>query len=396
MTAYLGLGTTGNGAGVVTPLAHKLSLAASLVKTTTPLVIRPGLFYAGTSNIVTGTAGMAYSVAAYECATQRSASAGVVLGGNDGALSVATTAAPGSNSRYDVVYHWHREFSLDGTDSNPVIGVVQGTAAASPTVPSLAAYPGAIELARILVPAGVTATNSGTTITQTAPFTTADGGTIPFRNTTEMNLFTTGLTDSLARDLSSGITYKWNGSAWRVVANSVQPIIPGTPVSTGGTASVSTNGEVTFSGATASLVVPLVFGVGYITEVEIEVLTSSAGANCTWQLVTGAGSPLATGYTTNMFQLGVTAAAVSSVASIATAWQNLRINGTIGGHAVFRVARAAETMRKSMQGGSIDGAILDFGGGYNTSILAHTGIKFVFGGSTATGVVRFRAVSNQS
>lgn len=180
MTAFKGLGTYGNAVGVVTPLDHKLSNAAQVAKSGN-LTIRPGLFWGGVSNIVTGTAGMSYSVAAYDCVTQRSAAAGAVFGGNDGAVSVATTAAPGANSRYDVVYHWHREYSLDGVDSNPVIGVVQGTAAASPTVPSLAAFPGAIALATILVPTGVTATNSGTTITQSFPITAMDGGvpTVP-------------------------------------------------------------------------------------------------------------------------------------------------------------------------------------------------------------------------
>lgn len=214
MTAFKGLGTYGDAVGVVTPLDHKLAQAAQVAKTTTPLVVRPGLFYSGATTIVSGTAGMAYSVAAYQCVTQRSAGAGVVFGGNDGTLSVPTTAAPGSNSRIDVVYHWHKEFSLDGGDSNPVIGVVQGTAAASPTVPSLAAFPGAIELARITVPAGVTATNSGTTISQVAPFTTVDGGRVPFRNKTAMDLWTTAVTLQRAYAIDTGIEYLWDGTAW--------------------------------------------------------------------------------------------------------------------------------------------------------------------------------------
>ena len=238
MTAFKGLGTTGDAAGVVAPLDHKLAQAAGVTKTTTPLVIRPGLFYSGSSTIVSGTAGMAYSVAAYQIVTQRSASAGVVFGGNDGALSVATTAAPGSNSRIDIVYHWHREFALDGVDSNPVIGVAQGTAAASPTAPSLAAFPGAIELARITIAAGVTATNSGPTITQAAPFTSSDTGKVPFRTTTEMNLWTTALTDQLALDLSSQITYRRSGSAW-VAWNSASiaytPTLTNVTLGTGGT-----------------------------------------------------------------------------------------------------------------------------------------------------------------
>lgn len=212
MTAYKGLGTYGNAAGVVTPLDHKLSNAGQFAKTGSQ-TIRTGLLWGGVSNIVTGTAGMSYSVAPYQCVTQRSGAAGAVPGGNDGTVSVATTAAPGSNSRWDVIYHWHREYSLDGVDSNPVIGVVQGSPAASPTVPSLAAFPGAIELARILVPTGVTATNSGATITQSAPFTAMAGGVIPFRNSAEQAAGTY-LEGQLGWLIDTDQISYYSGSAW--------------------------------------------------------------------------------------------------------------------------------------------------------------------------------------
>lgn len=214
MTATHGEGPYGNAVGVTTPVEHKMAQVTEFVKTTTKNIIRPGVLYNGDASLVAGTAGMSYDVDAFSIVTQRSATSGVVKWANDGTLNVATTAAPGSNSRYDVVYAWHREYALDGVDSNPVIGVVQGTAAASPTVPSLSAFPGAVELARILVPSGVTATNSGTTFTQTAPFTTVDGGTVVFRTTTEMNAWTTPLTGQLALDLATMATYRWSGAAW--------------------------------------------------------------------------------------------------------------------------------------------------------------------------------------
>lgn len=213
MTLSHGEGIYGDGAGVVTPLEHRLAQIGPYSKTTTANVIRAGLFYNGTPTIVSGTANMSYNVAAFSAVSTRGATQGVVPFANDATANVATTAAPGSNSRIDVVYAWPRDFAIDGTDSTPVLGVVQGTAAASPTVPSLAAYPGAIELARITVPAGVTATNSGTTITQTAPFTTVDGSPIPFRSTTEMNLWTPS-TYQRGWDISTGLYYQYTGSAW--------------------------------------------------------------------------------------------------------------------------------------------------------------------------------------
>lgn len=212
MTAYKGLGTYGNAVGVVTPLDHKLSNAAMVVKQSGNL-IRPGLFWGGNATIVSGKANMSYDVAAYSCATTRGATSGAVFGGNDGVLNVATTAAPGSNSRYDVIYHWHREYSLDGVDSNPVIGVIQGTAAASPTVPSLAAFPGAIEIGRVLVPAGVTATNTGTTITQTASFTAMAGGIVNVRNATELTAWT-ALDNSYALQMDTNSLYQRVSGSW--------------------------------------------------------------------------------------------------------------------------------------------------------------------------------------
>lgn len=210
MTATHGEGPYGNAVGVTTPIEHKMAQVTEFVKTTTKNVIRPGVLYNGDTSLVAGTAGMSYDVDAFSIVTQRSATSGVVKWANDGTLNVATTAAPGSNSRYDVVYAWHREYALDGVDSNPVIGVVQGTAAPSPEVPPLAAFPGAVELARILIPAGVVATNSGTTFTQTAPFTTTDGGRIPVRNTTELAALGSAYPQgTLAWDISTNIVYSY-------------------------------------------------------------------------------------------------------------------------------------------------------------------------------------------
>lgn len=214
MTATHGEGAYGNATGVTTPTEHKMAQVTEFVKTTTANVIRPGVLYNGNASLITGKANMSYDVSAFSIATQRSATSGVMKWANDGIYNATTTAAPGSNSRIDLIVAWHREYALDGTDSNPVIFVVQGTPAAPPTAPSLASYPGAIELGRATVGAGITATTSAT-ITQTAPFTSVDGGKVAFRTTTEMNLWTTALTDQRALDLSSGVTYRWNGSSWK-------------------------------------------------------------------------------------------------------------------------------------------------------------------------------------
>jgi hypothetical protein len=243
MAAVFGLGTYGNGVGVVTPADHKFDQAGQVVKTSTGAV-RAGLFWAGNPTIITGKANMSYDVAAFQCVTTRGFSSGAVFAGNDGVVNVVTTAAPGSNSRIDIIYFWPREFSLDGVNSIPVIGVVQGTAAATPAAPSLAAFPGAIELGRATVPAGITATTSAI-ITQTAPFTTMDGGRIPARSAADVAALGSGFpVGALAEDKALGVGYRFNGASWVAQAGGV--VIPSSVV--GGTLDAAT-GVTTFTGA---------------------------------------------------------------------------------------------------------------------------------------------------
>lgn len=216
MVASNGLGTYGDGAGVVTPTAHKLAHLGLVSKTGAGSnTVRPGLFFDGVTTIVTGAANMSYNVAPFTAVSSRGGSAGAVFFANDGVVNVATTAAPGTDSRIDVVYVWQREFSLDGGTTGPVVGVVQGAVAASPVAPSLAAFPGAVELARVTVPAGVTATNSGATITQTAPFTALEGAVLPVR--TSSSLPASAKLGDQAYALDTGVSYEWSGSAWKTI-----------------------------------------------------------------------------------------------------------------------------------------------------------------------------------
>jgi hypothetical protein len=149
-------------------------------------VPRLGVIPAGVGSLVTGTAGMAYSVAAFVAATARNAN-GVEWVANDGAVSVTTTAAPASNSRIDVI--WVKpQFNLYGDTGlfAPVFGVTQGTAAASPLKPTIPA--GALELATATIPSTATTTLSGgVVITQTYLYTALAGGSLVFRNSAEQS-----------------------------------------------------------------------------------------------------------------------------------------------------------------------------------------------------------------
>lgn len=296
MAVTKGFGTTGNGAGTVTPLDHKLAQAGLITKRgATTNQVRSGLFYDGVANIVVGTSGMSYSVQPFTAVLSRSAAAGAVLLCNDGLVNVVTTAAPGSNSRIDVVYVWQREFSLDGVDSNPVIGVVQGTPAAVPVAPSLAAFPGAIELARITVPAGVTATNSGTTIVQTAPFTAAAGGVVMFRNATERDAAVL-VAGTRCQLLSDGSRFISTGSGWVIEGDGLRPVIPGSVVG-GGVSFDPITGLITCTNVDAfGARIDGVFTSLYRNYLAICSVTSRSVASNTVMYLRAGGANLAAGY----------------------------------------------------------------------------------------------------
>jgi hypothetical protein len=87
----------------------------------------------------------------------------------------------------------------------------------------------------------VTATNSGTTITQTAPFTSVVDGVVVARTTTERDAYSPPSTDLKARTfvIADGITYKWNGTVWKAWGSdwiSYTPTLSGVAIGTGGAA----------------------------------------------------------------------------------------------------------------------------------------------------------------
>ena len=168
----------------------------------------------GTS-LVTATATMSVSVARFQGAAVRDG--GVVLLANDGAVNVLLDAAPGANSRIDVIYAKQNGSSatvaVPDANNTPVLGFVKGTAGAIPVKPSLPA--GALELATVEIPSGATATNSGgVVITQTAQFTTGSGGVVPFRTKAALDLWTTASSKQSAVVIADGSRYEFNGAAW--------------------------------------------------------------------------------------------------------------------------------------------------------------------------------------
>lgn len=117
-------------------------------------------------NLVTGNSGsMSVTVHPFNAVLNRY---GALLIQNDGDVKVPLAAAPSANSRIDVVYVKQNEERSPMSDSSdvPSFGVVKGVAAATPVAPSVPT--GALALAQVLLPAGVSNTAaSGVVITQT-------------------------------------------------------------------------------------------------------------------------------------------------------------------------------------------------------------------------------------
>lgn len=173
---------------------------------------RVGVLYDGVGAVVSGTATMSYNIRAAVFATTYSAANGPTLSANDGVVNVATTAAPGSNSRIDVVWVRQNLLAADGgsgTVNTLEFGVVQGTAAASPSVPATPS--GALSLAQVTVAAGVTATTSAV-FTRSHRWTVANGAPIPM-TTTERGLVTPYAGMSIY-NLTTLATETHNGTEW--------------------------------------------------------------------------------------------------------------------------------------------------------------------------------------
>lgn len=197
---------------VTSPTDARLALGGLMAPGASGVDVRTGAMYGPATFNVSGTAGMAYSVTGGVAIASRGASVGPYIGANDGATSVSTTAAPGSGSRYDVIYLLFPDVEQGDADSNAVFGVIQGTASGSPAEPSIPT--GAVRIAKALIPSGVTATNAGgVVITKDVRYTVARGAPVPVRSQAERDELTqyAGLA---VRRLDTGLDNISDGTSW--------------------------------------------------------------------------------------------------------------------------------------------------------------------------------------
>lgn len=204
------------GAGQTSPTEARLAQSGLIAAGDTAAGFRAGAMYGPAVWTVTGTSAtspMTYQVGAGHAVVSRGAALGAYLGANDGAATVNTTAAPGSGSRYDLIYIHFPDVEQGDSDSAAVLGVVQGTASGSPTIPTGDLPDGALAIATALVPSGTTRTDTGVTITKIVPYTVARGAPVPVRNETERDALT-GYAGLVARRLDTGLDNIHNGTGW--------------------------------------------------------------------------------------------------------------------------------------------------------------------------------------
>lgn len=172
-----------------------------------------GILDRSQDNLVTGRGdSMSVTVHPFNAVLNRY---GALLIQNDGDVKVPLNAAPSANSRIDVVYvkqHETRPPMSDDSDF-PVFGVVKGTAAATPVAPSVPA--GALALAQVLLPAGVSNTAAaGVTITQTYIGAAMKGDMLRAQTSAQRDALTTVPEGTLLHNVADNCDYVRKGGKW--------------------------------------------------------------------------------------------------------------------------------------------------------------------------------------
>lgn len=173
-----------------------------------------GILDRSQDNLVTGNSGsMSVTVHPFNAVLNRY---GALLIQNDGNVNVPLNAAPSSNSRIDVVYVMQREKRSPMSDSSdvPVFGVVVGVAAAVPVAPAVP--DGALALAQVLLPAGVSNTAAaGVVITQTYIGAAMKGDMLRVQTSTQRDAMTMVPDGTLLHNVADNCDYVRKGGKWR-------------------------------------------------------------------------------------------------------------------------------------------------------------------------------------
>lgn len=172
-----------------------------------------GILDRSQDNLVTGRGdSMSVTVHPFNAVLNRY---GALLIQNDGNVNVPLAAAPSANSRIDVVYVKQNETRSPMSDSSnvPTFGVVNGTAAAVPVAPAVP--DGALALAQVLLPAGVSNTAaSGVVITQSYIGAAMKGDMLRVQNSAQRDALTGVPDGTLLHNVGDGNDYVRKDGKW--------------------------------------------------------------------------------------------------------------------------------------------------------------------------------------
>lgn len=213
-----------------TPLDARLMDAARLTQNLDGSVRTGILGTPATLVSATGTTTpMTVSVAAASIVASKGIGDGAAVYTNDGVTAVTIPAAPGANSRIDVIWTRHQDDTTGDTAglATPIFGVTSGAANATPTKPAIPT--GAVELATLRIYSGTTATNGGTNVlTNTYQMTAAQGGLVPFRTAIDLLAWATAPEGTRALDLATGDIYQRLAGTWFYGGGTVNLVAPST------------------------------------------------------------------------------------------------------------------------------------------------------------------------
>lgn len=175
-----------------------------------------GILDRSQDNLVTGNSdSMSVTVHPFNAVLNRY---GALLIQNDGNMKVPLAASPSANSRIDVVYVKQNEARSPMSDSSnvPEFGVARGVAAATPVAPSVPA--GALELAQVRLPAGVSNTAAaGVVITQTYIGAALKGDRLRVQTSAQRDALTGVPDGTLLHNVANNCDYVRNGGKWESV-----------------------------------------------------------------------------------------------------------------------------------------------------------------------------------
>jgi hypothetical protein len=173
-----------------------------------------GILDRSQDNLVTGNSNsMSVTVHPFNAVLNRY---GALLIQNDGNVNVSIAAAPSANSRIDVVFVKQQETRPPMSDDSdfPAFGVAKGVAAASPVAPSVPS--GALALAQVLIPAGVSNTAaSGVVITQTYIGAALKGDMLQVQTSAQRDALTKVPDGTLVHNVADDCDYVRKGDKWR-------------------------------------------------------------------------------------------------------------------------------------------------------------------------------------